>query len=238
MGPAVVWGMPGKPARIDNVMQFSDLQTLLRGVRDAPDLGGIGVVMSDATRQLGFDYFAMVQDGALTLSDLPAAWRDALESGTGAASNPVLAACGRSATPFAWSELAGLITMTPQHRAYVATAESFGLSRGYTVPVQVFGGASGHCSFVTVDDRALPEAPLSAVQYLACFAFEAVRRVAIARSEAAGVARLMSRQPDYIVRIGRGRANRAPGRAGVSGRTESVARLAPAGQPGVPGGTG
>ena len=217
--------------------QFSDLQTSLHAVREASDLGAIGVVMSDATRQFGFDHFTMAQGGAVILSDFPAAWRDALATGDGRR-DPVSAACELSTAPFAWSDLPRLITMTVQQHDTLAAAARLGLSSGYAVPIHAPDTAPGHCSFVTIDGRPLPVPSLSAVHYLACFAFEAVRRLAIARSEAAGVARLVSRQPDCIVRIGRGRANRAPGRAGVSGRTEPVVRLARAGQPSAPGWNG
>lgn len=213
---------------------FSDLQAFLRAVRAAPDMRVIGATMSDATRQFGFDYFVMAQAGAAILSDFPAAWRDALGTAGDSHHDAVSAASEVSTAPFAWSDLPGLMTMTAQQRAYMATAASLGLSAGYTVPIHAPGAPPGHCSFVTIGDRPLPATSLSAVHYLACFASEAVRRLAIARVEAAGMSRLTSRQPDCVVRIGRGRANRAPGRAGVSGRTEPV-RLVRSGQPSVPG---
>lgn len=52
-----------------------------------------------------------------------------------------------------------------------------GLAEGYTVPILIPGEASGLVSFVTAEGRELPSDSLPAAQYLACFAFEAARRL-------------------------------------------------------------
>ena len=219
-------------------------------MRDATDLDGITATLSDATRRFDFDYFGMVQRvsarlsaSPVQLSDFPPAWRNLLASEDYYVNDPVLAACEKSVAPFAWADLPQLITMTRQHHAYMARAEKQGLKRGYTIPIHVPGEASGLCSFVTAGDKELPEGSLPAAQYLACFAFEAARRLVIERSASAGIPRLTQRQLDCVVLAAKGKSNwvasrllglspdtvhkyleSAKKRYGVSSRTELVVR--------------
>ncbi len=219
-------------------------------MRGAADLNGISDVLSDATRRFDFDYFGMVQRvsarlsaSPVQLSDFPPAWRNLLASEDYYVHDPVLVACEKSVAPFAWADLPKLITMTRQHHAYMANAEAQGLKRGYTIPIHVPGEASGLCSFVTAGDKELPQGSLPAAQYLACFAFEAARRLVVERSASAGVPRLTQRQLDCVVLAAQGKSNwvasrllglspdtvhkyleSAKKRYGVSSRTELVVR--------------
>ncbi len=232
------------------VQQFRDVQEFVRTVRDAADLDGITEVLSDATRRFDFDYFGMVQRvsarlsaSPVQLSDFPPTWRNLLASEDYYIHDPVLVACEKSVAPFAWADLPKLITMTRQHHAYMANAEKQGLKRGYTIPIHVPGEASGLCSFVTAGDKELPQGSLPAAQYLACFAFEAARRLVVERSASAGVPRLTQRQLDCVVLAAQGKSNwvasrllglspdtvhkyleSAKKRYGVSSRTELVVR--------------
>lgn len=230
--------------------QFADVQEFVRTVRAAADLDAITACLSDATRRFEFDYFGMIQRvsarlsaSPVQLSDFPDEWRELLSSGGYYVHDPVLVACEKSVAPFSWDDLPRMITMTKQHHAYMANAERAGLGRGYTIPIHVPGEASGLCSFVTAGDRALPARSLPAAQYLACFAFEAARRLVATRDEADGVPRLTQRQLDCVVLAARGKSNWVAGillglspgtvhkylesakkRYNVSSRTELVVR--------------
>ena len=230
--------------------QFGDVQAFVRDVREADSLDSITLVLSDATRRFDFDYFGMVQRvsarlsaSPVQLSDYPAHWRDLLASEDYYVHDPVLVACEKSVAPFAWADLPQLITMTRQHHAYMANAGRQGLGHGYTIPIHVPGEASGLCSFVTAGDKALPQRSLPAAQYLACFAFEAARRLVVTRDTAAGVPKLTQRQLDCVVLAAKGKSNwvasrllglspdtvhkyleSAKKRYGVSSRTELVVR--------------
>jgi len=241
----------GRQTRGDRqVTQFGDLQQFVSTVRDAVDLPAITAVLSDATRRFDFDYFGMIQRvsarlsaSPVQLSDFPAEWQELLANEDYYVNDPVLAACERSVAPFAWSDLPTLITMTRQHHAYMANAGRQGLAHGYTIPIHVPGEASGLCSFVTAHGRELPARSLPAAQYLACFAFEAARRVVVTRSEAEGVPKLTQRQLDCVVLAAKGKSNWVTGqllglspgtvhkylenakkRYNVSSRTELVVR--------------
>ncbi len=240
---------------------LSDVQNYVRAVREAPTLTDVGLVLKDATRRFRFDHFALAQKthangalrrpvGSLRLTDFPERWVEKLASNSFMADDPVLLACERSVAPFAWANLGAIIKLTPRQRAYMAHARGAGLGDGYTVPIHVPGEASGLCSFVMQDGKALPAESLPAAQYLACFAFEAARRLKRAeqqhtmpQAEDANAPRLTQRQLDCLVLVARGKSNWVAGqllglseqtvhkyveaakrRYGVSTRTELVVR--------------
>ncbi len=235
---------------------FDDLQLLVRAVRNVSTLTDLGLVMTDATRLLGFDHYAVVQTGAasplgrLQLSDFPDQWVNHLALSGLIAHDPVLLACERSSTPFAWSNLSALVPMTRHHHDYMARAREAGLAEGYTVPIHMPGHLSGLVSFAVADPDRLPGRSLPGAHYLASFAFEAARRLAQdgAQRAAEGPAnsarpRLTQRQIDCLVLSARGKSNWVAGqllglssgtvhkyleaakqRYGVSSRTELVVR--------------
>jgi LuxR family quorum-sensing system transcriptional regulator CciR len=237
------------------VGNLRDVQTYVRAVREAPSLTDVGLVLKDATRRFRFDHFALAQKthsnpgdrpvGPLRLTDYPESWVERLATNGFMADDPVLVACERSVAPFAWTNLGTIIKLTPRQRAYMAHARGAGLGEGYTVPIHVPGEASGLCSFVMQDGSPLPAESLPAAQYLACFAFEAARRLKRAeqQSEAANAPKLTQRQLDCLVLVARGKSNWVAGqllglseqtvhkyveaakrRYGVSTRTELVVR--------------
>lgn len=232
---------------------FSDVQTFVATVRDADSLEAISATLSDATRRFRFDHFAMVQRNSsrptkapVQLSDFPESWVDLLISGDYYVHDPVLVAVEKSVAPFSWADLPNMLNMTKQHHTYMNSAHHQGLSQGYTVPIHVPGEASGLCSFVMSGDRDLPSESLPAAQYLACFAFEAARRLAgrhNANDTVIDLPRLTNRQLECVVLAAKGKSNWVSGqllglspdtvhkylesakrRYGVSSRTELVVR--------------
>lgn len=209
----------------------------------------IGLILRDATRQFRFDHFALAQHiqadrrlGPVQLSDYPDEWIQQLTREALVPQDPVLAACERTVTPFCWSSLPQLVPMSRQQHAYMARARDAGLRAGYTVPIHLPGQASGLVSFVSRND-ALPVESLPAAQYLACFAFEAARRLKAGSNDESALPRLTQRQLDCVVLAARGKSNwvaaqllglapdtvhkyleHAKRRYGVSTRTELVVR--------------
>ncbi len=227
---------------------FAEVQGFVKSVKAARSLEAISGLLTDATRTLAFDYFALTQhvgmriEGApVQLTDFPQEWVRILGHNGYWANDPVLAACQKTIAPFDWNDLANLITLTPRHMGYMKVAATQGLIRGWTVPIHIPGEATGLCSFVLSSHRDLPRDSLPAAQYLACFAFEAARRLA-ARG-APQPPRLTRRQLDCVVLAARGKSDwvagqilglapdtvhkyleQAKARFGVSSRTELVVR--------------
>jgi LuxR family transcriptional regulator, quorum-sensing system regulator CciR len=211
------------------VSKFQDVQTFVRAVRTAPSLTDIGLVLKEATRSFHFDHFALAQRinspgrlGPLALTDFPDQWVSGLVPSGRVADDPVLLACERSVAPFAWSNLDTILPMTARHRAYMNNARAAGLAEGYTVPIHVPGQASGLVSFVMAEGRELPTESLPAAQYLACFAFEAARRLKLklAGDDPPDGPKLTQRQLDCLVLAARGKSNWVAGQLlGLSGGT-------------------
>jgi LuxR family quorum-sensing system transcriptional regulator CciR len=230
------------------VTGLQDVQAFVRRVREAPSLTDLGLVLRDATKHFRFDHFALTQQistqrlGPLRISDFPDNWVDQLLGKGLVTDDPVLMASERNATLFAWSNLSALVPLSGRHRAYMAAARSAGLAEGYTVPIYIPGQASGLVSFVVSKSADLPNESLPAAQYLACFAFEAARRLRL-KGPVAEAPRLTQRQLDCLVLAARGKSNwvtdqllglsegtvhkyleAAKRRYGVSSRTELVVR--------------
>ncbi|WP_448582748.1 helix-turn-helix transcriptional regulator [Thermaurantiacus sp.] len=230
------------------VRAFERVQAFVSDVKHARRLEDVGELLSAATRAFAFDHFAMTQryglridNVAVQLSDYPKDWIELLRTGSFWADDPVLAACQRTVAPFAWDDLPNLLELTPRQEAYMAKAEQEGLAQGWTVPIHIPGEASGLCSFVLSTKRELPRESLPAAQYLACFSFEAARRLA-ARGKLP-LPRLTRRQLECVVLAARGKSDwvagqilglapdtvhkyleQAKARFGVSSRTELVVR--------------
>ncbi|WP_448586134.1 helix-turn-helix transcriptional regulator [Thermaurantiacus sp.] len=227
---------------------FERVRSFVSDLKRARSLEDIGTLLSGVTRAFHFDHYALTQRHGLRidsapfqLSNYPQDWLRFLESGDVLADDPVLAACQRTVAPFSWDDLPSLIELTPRQAGYMAIAAAQGLAVGWTVPIHVPGEASGLCSFVLSSRRKLPEESLPAAQYVACFAFEAARRLA-ARSKPP-LPRLSRRQLECVVLAGRGKSDwvagqilglapdtvhkyleQAKARFGVSSRTELVVR--------------
>ncbi len=235
--------------------RLAEVQRFVRTVRGAATLPEISEVLSQATREFDFDYFALVQRvssrlaiGPVQLSDYPPEWIERLSATDYYVHDPVLLACEKSVAPFSWDALPAMFDLSKHQKSYMANARSVGLDSGYTVPIHVPGSASGLCSFVTTGGRALPQDSLPAAQYLACFAFEAARRLATDPPEGVDTkpkppTKLTQRQLDCVVLAARGKSNWVTGkllglspdtvhkylenakrRYGVSSRTELVVR--------------
>lgn len=227
---------------------FERVQGFVADVKGARRLEDVGALLSEATRAFAFDHFAMTQRYGLSIdnaqvqiSDYPRAWIDLLRAEGLWADDPVLAACQRTVAPFAWDDLPHILELTPRQEAYMALAAKEGLARGWTVPIHIPGEASGLCSFVLSDRREIPKSSLPAAQYLACFSFEAARRLAAA--DKPPLPRLTRRQLECVVLAARGKSDwvagqilglapdtvhkyleQAKARFGVSSRTELVVR--------------
>ena len=206
---------------------FAAVQQFVAAVSEAESLSAISRVLSDATRALRFDHFALIQRvharlpiGPIALSDYPAPWIERLGATACYVHDPVLPACEKSAVPFAWDAIPTIFALSSHQKAYMADARAAGLEQGFTVPIRMPGEVSGLCSFVVTGGRDLPAESLPAAQYLASFAFAAARRLITEQAMAAdgdgkqarGVIRLTQRQLDCVVLAARGKSNWVAGK--------------------------
>jgi LuxR family quorum-sensing system transcriptional regulator CciR len=194
---------------------FSLVQEFVQTVKAAKDLPAVHGVLGEATHAFKFDHFALLQrigrrpnSRPVQLSDYPTNWVEMLVQSQFIVHDPVLAACERTVAAFAWEDLPAILTLTKQQSQYMALAREQGLGAGFTVPIHVPGEATGLCSFVVAEPGSIPRASLPAVQYLACFAFEAARRLSTEpRANSGNLPKLTTRQLECLVLAAKGKSN-------------------------------
>lgn len=231
-------------------LSFAATMEFVRALKEAQSITEIETILGEATHNFEFDHFALIQrlsqrnsTGPIQLTDYPDDWIAHLLEDGHFADDPVLMASERTVAAFTWRELPTLLPFTRRQTAYMAAARARGLGEGFTVPIHVPGEATGLCSFVTGHNRELPKEALPAMQYVACFAFEAARRLAPKPARGDLLPQLTQRQLDCVVLAAKGKSNWVVGellglsqqtvhkylenakrRYGVSSRTELVVR--------------
>lgn len=148
------------------------------------DMGMLREAIAHTSRELGFDYFAIVHHirfgrpttDKVRLSNYPIEWLARLREDE-QFKEPVLRAAERAPTGFLWSNLGRYVPLGEQELAYMRHAAHYGLAEGYTVPNHVPGETFGSSHFAVIRRNDLPEQNLPAAQALGSFAFEAARRI-------------------------------------------------------------
>jgi LuxR family quorum-sensing system transcriptional regulator CciR len=165
--------------RLDVVEHFIDRA---RSSETSSDLFNL---VEASAREIGFTYFALVDHADLRRKHLstirvenyPAGWADHFVAAGLYAEDPVHHACLRTNVGFSWADIPKIIAVTCRQRAILDGAGAFGLTHGYSVPVNIPGETSGSCSFATENGRKLPERNLLLAQLIGAFSFQAARRI-------------------------------------------------------------
>lgn len=145
----------------------------------------LGSLLGDATRELGFDYFALLHHaslarqraGLIRLDTYPAGWEEEMAAQGLIGADPVHHASVRTNIGFAWTELAQLVPIGRRQGEVLARARRFDIGDGFTVPVNVPGEPAGSCSFAVRLGTELPAQRLLCAEQLGAHAFRAARRL-------------------------------------------------------------
>lgn len=149
------------------------------------DDGGLLALLDDATRELGFDYFALLhhsslaspRPGLIRIDTYPPGWETELAAHALVGADPVHHACARTNIGFAWSELSGIVVIGRREREVLERGKRFGIGDGFTVPVNVPGEPGGSCSFAVRVGAELPVNRLLSAEQIGAHAFRAARRI-------------------------------------------------------------
>ena len=141
-------------------------------------------LLADSTRELGFDYFALLHHaslvvptaGLIRLDSYPEGWEAELAVHGLIGADPVHHASVRTNIGFCWSELPSLVSFGRRQREILDRAKRFDISGGFTVPVNVPGEPAGSCSFAVRCGSELPVQRLLCAEQLGAHAFRAARR--------------------------------------------------------------
>ena len=192
------------------------VQDFVAAAAKADGMTDLRSLIEDATRELGFDYYAVVHHvrfGRPTtqhvrLSNYPLEWLAVLRD-YAKLTDPVLRAAERMSSGFKWEQLDSLLCMTPAERAYMEHAAEYEILQGYTVPNHIPGETFGSCHFVVRGNREFPDGSTSAAQALGNFAFEAARKLLKARPDEDYVlpAPLSDRQRECLLFVAKGKSD-------------------------------
>lgn len=149
------------------------------------DVGALRVLLEDATRELGFDHFALLHHASLCaprgnlirIDSYPAGWEEELVVRNLIGADPVHHASVRTNIGFSWSELPELVVIGPRGRELLERSRRFGIGEGFTVPVNVPGEPAGSCSFAVSPVKSLPRKRLLCAGQVGAHAFRAARRI-------------------------------------------------------------
>ncbi len=121
----------GAPSLRVILASFAAVQQFVTTVDKAESLSAITHVLGKATRALRFDHFALIQRvnarlpiGPIALSDYPDRWIERLGATAYYVHDPVLAACEKSAVPFAWDAIPTIFALSSHQKAYMADARA------------------------------------------------------------------------------------------------------------------
>lgn len=202
---------------------FNHVQSFIEAAARSRDPHQLKALLDDATRQLGFDYFALVHHVDLRQRDgrnvvavwtYPPAWVDEYVERKLASTDPVHLASHRINVGFSWDRLPKLITLTKAHERVRDQTRRAGIADGFTVPANIPGEANGSCSFAVRTSRPLPAASLPAAQLLGSYAFHAARRLVQRRNRTEPPRpTLTRRQTECLILMGRGSTDREIARA-------------------------
>ncbi len=199
--------------------QFQDVQAFVREANRITEIADLQPLLEDALKELGFHHYALVHhtpgwdlpDSVIRLNNYPENWLNIFISRGYFSDNPVHCASQRSLTGFMWSQLPSLIQLTSRHRQLLTDWQTQGFGEGFTVPVNIIGEATGSCSMSVRSGDVFPTQSLPAAQYIACFAFEAARRLSknkiVVRLKSNSGKSLTPRQMDCLILVAQGKSD-------------------------------
>jgi LuxR family quorum-sensing system transcriptional regulator CciR len=148
-------------------------------------LAQLRALLADASKELGFDHFALLHHASLgspqrtyvRIDNYPEGWVRELLNGGFAVDDPVHHASRRTNSAFSWEDIGQLIRLSGRQQTILEKSRRFGLGTGLTTPANVPGEPSGSCSFAVRRGRDLPRQRLMCAELIGAHAFRAARRI-------------------------------------------------------------
>jgi len=184
-------------------------------IAGASTLDDLAPILAAIALEMGFRYFALTHhldiprapQPAVRLHNYPDAWVEYFDAQRLGPSDPVHRASHMTAVGFTWSRVPRLIQLTPRDRDVLERARQIGIGDGFTVPAHVPGESAGSCSFATASGEAPRADRLYLAQIAGGLAFEAARRLVVARPEPGDKPHLTDRQRECIYWAARGKTD-------------------------------
>ena len=145
----------------------------------------LAALVDEATRSLGFQFFALLHHSSLTeptaglirLDTYPREWEAELQRDDLIGADPVHHACSRINVGFLWEELSRLVPLHMRDRDMLNRARRHGIADGFTVPIHIPGEPPASCTFAVRAGVAIPRDRLLSAEQLGIHAFHIARRL-------------------------------------------------------------
>lgn len=197
------------PGLSEATLRFVDGLSAITGLEDLSE------AMAAITEELGFGCYVLGQlpstdyEGAIFLiTNYPPEWRDAVYSRLLFGEDPVIDTLADAVAPFLWEETPGYLNPTEKQKKYLDLAFTFGLSRGYAVPIKVPGEPPGVVSFATRNNAEVPRDVLPFTSYVATSAYRRANSLVVStRSKRSEQVALTKAEITVLLRIAQGKSN-------------------------------
>ena len=198
---------------------LNSILAVLRTVANEADLSS---VMDDVTREIGFQYYALIHHDDLRLcrpdrvniTRYPSAITDRLIGQGRYRRDPVVRGCIFADGAFLWSDLHHIIRLDRHDLASLELGLGEGLNQGITIPYSRLGHCLGSCTFAGMRRPSNAERFLGIAQMIGIFAFQAaVRLLGLVAPVPPEPPRLHPRIRDCVVLAGQGASNKEIARA-------------------------
>lgn len=200
-----------------------EIQGFIDNLRHARTPLGLQQLMSEMTRDMGFDIVTMYQHVNLSpvraslshmrygelvgITTCPLSWAEHYRDHNLVAVDPRVLACRRTSSPFRTDEMGRIIRITSAQREVAHRQSRANIGEGFTVPLHFPDEPSGSCTFSMRCGRSLPTQNLPMANWIASSAYQAGRAMLMrVRNRGAPVEppHLTERQLQCIVLVGRG----------------------------------
>lgn len=194
------------------------MMRLVETIKVCASADDLNAAMVNATQEMGFQNFALTHhvDGhtilgssAIRLHNYPQAWVEHYDRQSLVFCDPVHRASHLTNLGFEWSRLGEMIAMTDWDREMLRLGREQGIADGFTVPANIPDEARGSVSFVVQTGHVLPLVMLYLAKTVGDYAFEAARRLLLARHRHTSVVlpQLTDRQRDCVLWVARGKTD-------------------------------
>jgi DNA-binding CsgD family transcriptional regulator len=166
---------------------FDLVQSVVECAERGEPIENVAATFQRAIERLGFYHFACCSHtdplnpapGAVLLHNYPAPWVKAFMEGHLHRIDPVLRYADRSPSPFPWNAPEFLVGLKTEQKKILAAAGTYGLIRGYTVPIRLSwlsGTLHASCSLVA-DTGSLDPHSYEVAERLAIYLYAAAMRL-------------------------------------------------------------
>lgn len=182
------------------------------------DAASLRLLIADATRELGFAFFALMHHVSptspvtkyLRLDTYPESWSEEFFADDLTGVDPVHHACRRTGVGFAWDQLEAITRVGARERAMLERARHHDIGNGFTVPISLPGEPLGSCTFAVRCSSDLPYERLLSAEQLGAHAFHFARKL-FGHPTTAAAPRLTPREVQCIHLLAAGVTQRESG---------------------------